>query len=119
MGPSFEEVPGTPAGTLASSYNWTWYDQLSLGAKNWVVIVNPSSTDTITATVSFKNADNGESVTASSDIAPGANWKPSFVGKMGGPVNVTAVKAGTSTAANIIASQRVLWNGYFNEVLGQ
>ena len=31
-GPSFEEVPGT--GTLAKSYNWTWYDMKSAGMQN-------------------------------------------------------------------------------------
>ncbi|MHB1390897.1 MAG: hypothetical protein ACYCXF_06640 [Thermoleophilia bacterium] len=118
-GPSFEEVPGKGKGSLTSSYNWTWYDQASPGATNWVLVANPSPTDTITATVTFTNYADHHTETASFDIAPGGHWTPTFAGKMGGPVNVRAVKQGTFTAANIITSQRVLWNGYFNEVWGQ
>ncbi|MCL6107138.1 MAG: protease pro-enzyme activation domain-containing protein [Actinobacteria bacterium] len=111
IGPSFEEVPGYPRSALASSYNWTWYDQNSPGSLNWVMVSNPSAT-TVSATVSFKNFD-GTPVTRTSPILPGGNWNPDFPGKMGGPVNVT------STGGPVLASQRVLWNGYFNEVLGQ
>ncbi|MCL6105890.1 MAG: hypothetical protein M1309_00830 [Actinobacteria bacterium] len=63
-------------------------------------------------TVSFKNFD-GTPVTRNYSIPHGGNWNPDFPGKMGGPVNVT------STGGPVLASQRVLWNGYFNEVLGQ
>ncbi len=45
-------------------------------------------------------------------VASGQNVTPTFPGKMGGPVAVSAT-------GNVIASQRVLYNGYFNEVLGQ
>lgn len=37
---------------------------------------------------------------------------PTFPGTMGGPAEVT------STGGTVITSQRVLWNGYFNEVQG-
>ena len=37
---------------------------------------------------------------------------PTFPGTMKGPVEVI------STGGNVMVSQRVLWNGYFNEVLG-
>ncbi len=119
FGPSFEEVPGLAASTsgnyyaLASDYNWTWYDQRSPGMTNWVLVANPgwkqdgSPQGTVTATVKI-----GGVPVWSGTIAPGANKTPTFAGKMGGPVEVSA-------NGNVIASQRVLYNGYFNEVLGQ
>lgn len=121
-GPSFEEVLGKPYATLAPSYYWTWYDQKSAGARNWVLVANPSTADTITATVSFTDQDTGMPVSVSSDIAPTGRWTPMFPGRMGGPVVVRAYRAGGSwpaDARNVITSQRVLWNGYFNEVWGQ
>ena len=104
FGPSFEEVPGL--GALTSSYNWTWYDNASPGMTNWVLIANPTSSP-LTATIKVGGATLG-----TYSIAPGANVTPTFPGKIGGPVAVSAT-------ANVIASQRVLYNGYFNEVLGQ
>lgn len=119
-GPSFEESPGMDYHGLKTSYAWTWYDQLSSGASNWVLVANPSTSETITATISFINQANSQAVIAQSpDIGPRGHWEPQFDGKMGGPVKVTAVKKNTSEAMDIITSQRVLWNGYFNEVWGQ
>lgn len=46
-------------------------------------------------------------------IPAGGNITPTFPGQQNGPVEVT------STGGSVMASQRVLWNGYFNEVLGQ
>ena len=118
-GPSFEEVPGYPVSALPSDYHWTWYDQQSSGSTNWVLVANPSPTDTVHAQVSFTNQADGTLVTSESDILPGTNWTPTFPTKMGGPVEVRAWTDGTKTTpANVMASQRVLWNGFFNEVLG-
>lgn len=123
-GPSFEEVPGINKVGLNFSYDWTWYDQMSLGVSNWVLVTNPSATDTITATVSFTDQATGIPQSLANDIAPGAYWGPYFPGKMGGPVHVQAVVQGGNWGnfgdrRAMIASQRVLWNGYFNEVGGQ
>ena len=104
FGPSFEEVPGL--GALTSSYNWTWYDNASPGMTNWVLVANPTSSP-LTATIKV-----GGSTLGTYNIAPGRNVTPTFPGKMGGPVAVSAT-------GNVIASQRVLYNGYFNEVWGQ
>ncbi|MHB1389821.1 MAG: WD40/YVTN/BNR-like repeat-containing protein [Thermoleophilia bacterium] len=122
MGNSFEEVLGTDAGKLSDHYYWTWYDQQSPGMTNWVLVANPSGADTVHAVISFKNSD-GTPVSQESNIAPGNNWTPTFPGKMGGPVEVKAYKAGGSWPAdkmNVIASQRVLSNygAAFNEVPG-
>ncbi len=111
FGPSFEEVPGLAASTdggysaLTSDYNWTWYDQQSPGMQNWVLIANPNPF-AVTATIKL-----GSTAIGTYTIAPGKNATPTFSGKMGGPVEVSA-------SGNVIASQRVLYNGYFNEVLG-
>ncbi|MHB1380775.1 MAG: right-handed parallel beta-helix repeat-containing protein [Thermoleophilia bacterium] len=123
-GPSFEEVPGADRNNLWTIYNWTWYDQKSPGARNWVLVSNPSATDTITATVTFPDQPSGMLQTLDKDIGPGGSAYWMFPGKMGGPVEAKAVVQGGSWAnfgdrREIIASQRVLWNGFFNEVWGQ
>ncbi len=119
-GPSFEEMMGADMGTLNSEYDWTWYDQFSPGAFNWVVVANPSDSDTITATVSFTDQASGTPQSASQDLSPGGRWTPVFNNMMGGPVHVDAhLKGVPATSRNVITSQRVLWNGYFNEVWGQ
>ncbi len=114
FGPSFEEVPGLAASTkggysaITSDYNWTWYDQKSPGMENWVLVANPGSSPVSGVTIKI----GGSTVWGPATINPGARVTPTFSGKMGGPVQVSA-------AGNVIASQRVLYNGYFNEVLGQ
>ncbi len=115
LGPSFEEVPG--AATLSSDYNWTWYDQHSPGSLNWVLVANPSASDDVYYTVTVAG-----NIQSSGTIHPGKNVTPTFPSLMGGPVEVQAWTGDPDptkgTPANVIASQRVLWNGYFNEVLG-
>ncbi len=76
------------------------------GMTNWVLVANPGG-GPLTATIKV-----GGSTLGTYSIAPGRNVTPTFPGKIGGPVAVSAT-------ANVIASQRVLYNGYFNEVLGQ
>ncbi len=107
FGPSFEEVPGFPASSLASDYHWTWYDEQSAGSQNWIMIANPGSS----VSVNYQIKINGNTVKSGS-LAAGQLIEPDFLHVMGGPVEVT------STGGPVIASQRVLWNGYFNEVLG-
>jgi hypothetical protein len=38
---AFNEQPGLPAHGLTNDYIWTWYDQASAGAQNWVLVANP------------------------------------------------------------------------------
>ena len=110
-GPSFEEVPGFPYASLTSDYHWTWYDMASPGAVNWILVANPGS-QTVHAQVTFTGTG-GAPVSSDIDIPAGQSRTPTFPGKMGGPVQVT------STGGTVMVSQRVIWNGYFNEVLGQ
>ena len=120
---SFEEVPGYPAAGLAGDYNWTWYD--GKNSANWVLVANPSATDDVYYQVSIA----GQVMPPAKDnpgvIDPGKNVTPMFDGTMNGPVEVRSCSQAFSpngscpgTTPNLIASQRVLWNGYFNEVLG-
>ena len=52
-------------------------------------------------------------------MAAGSREYPQFNGLMAGPVEVLGYTNNTKTTQkSLIASQRVLWNGYFNEVLG-
>ena len=102
-GPSFEEVPGSAS--LASDYNRTWYDESEPGVRNWVMLANPAA-----APVHYQVIVGGKTL-SQGNLNPGAFAIPEFPGSIGGPVEVTA-------SGNVIASQRVLWKGYFNEVLG-
>ncbi len=112
-GPSFEETPGYAAGSLSSSYNWTWYDNSSAGASDWVMIANPNNYSVYyEVTVAGKLKGSGV-------IGAGANATPGFPGLSGGPVAVQAwTDSSKQTPASVMATQRVLWNGYLNEVVG-
>ncbi len=106
-GSAFNEVPGIPASSLSDDYLWTWYDNADPGSTNWVLIANPG---TVPVTYQIKIA--GKNVPRGSGTIPaGGRVTPTFPGLMAGPVEVTA-------SDNVMASQRVTWNGYFNEVLG-
>lgn len=126
-GDSLEEVTGTDAARLSDHYYWNWYDMKSPGFKNWILVDNPGTTETVTVDVSFTDRDTGLPVTASQNVAPSdPPWTPTFPGKMGGPVEVKAYEQSCGTWANpacrrdVIASQRVLTNGdtALNEVPG-
>lgn len=115
-GPSFEEVPGYPAAALGTDYHWTWYDQQSAGARNWVLVANPGRNPIYyEMTIGGHLAGEGWSGT----IPAGQIAMPSFPGRMDGPVEVKAWTDSSHTAlAPFLAAQRVLWSGHFNEVVG-
>ncbi|MBI5870203.1 MAG: M23 family metallopeptidase [Actinobacteria bacterium] len=121
-GPSFEEVRGQPFETLLPENYWTWYDQQTPGALNWVMVTNPGAAP-LYYQIRIGGGDPGAGSTGTLD--PGRYAFPSFAGVIDGPVEVRAWLTnpdGTpdlSQPAPVLASQRVLWSGYFNEVLGQ
>jgi len=129
-GPSFEEVPGLPYSALNPANHWTWYDQSLAGVRNWILVANPSATDTIKVEIWMNGQrvqeDVGPSGTPTTwTLAPGERVTPTFGTYIGGPVEVRAYINigswnGNGGADNrpVMASQRVLWNGFFNEVLG-
>lgn len=107
FGPSFEEVPGFAGSGFAGSYLWTWYDEQAAGSKNWVLVANPLGPGAASVTIRIAGVTRWTGV-----VEPGQSQTPRFPGIMDGPVEVIA------TGSPVIASQRVLWNGYFNEVVG-
>lgn len=120
---SFEEVRGTDSQKLSDNYFWPWYDEKTPGTTDWILVANPSQTDTVHVELTFLNIEDGQKVAAQSDIPPGQNWNPTFVSKMGGPLELKAYLAGGSWPSdkrNVVASQRVLSNygAAFNEVPG-
>ncbi|MHB8793725.1 MAG: M23 family metallopeptidase [Thermoleophilia bacterium] len=120
-GPSFEEVPGLPFESLASDYHWTWYDQASPGVLNWVMLSNPTDIP-----VYYEITFGGICAGAGSNgtLNPGGTAFPSFPARLGGPVEVKGWRTNPDGSPNwnqpavFIASQRVLWNGFFNEMMG-
>lgn len=110
-GHSFEEVPGFPQQRLANRWLWTWYDMQSPGSIDWMLIANPND-----VAVDYEVRIAGKVMPTSGDnpgtIPPRGKVTPVFPGSMNGPVEVI------STGGKVMASQRVLWNGHFNEVLG-
>ncbi len=122
-GAAFNEMPGIPAESLDDHQLWTWYDQLSAGARNWVLLANPSATETVSAQVYFINRAGGQGTGGVFNIAPGQSVTPQFPGAMGGPVEVKAWVGGGdwANAADrrpVIASQRSLWGPSFEETPG-
>ena len=113
FGPSFEEIPGKPETSLKSNYSWPWYDNQTSGAYDWVMVSNTNTTS-----VYYEIKIAGQ-LKASGIIQPGAYVTPEFTGLKNGPVEVQAwTDSNKQTTAKVLASQRVLWNGYFNEVWG-
>ncbi|MCL5883459.1 MAG: hypothetical protein M1539_05725, partial [Actinobacteria bacterium] len=100
---------------LSSDYYWTWYDMQSTGARNWVIVANPPGA----APIYYKVWMGGRQVQSGGPIDGGQNQAVVFPGYMGGPVEVrTYNDAAFTVAAGSLTSQRVLWNGYLNEVSG-
>ncbi|MHB0867816.1 MAG: LVIVD repeat-containing protein [Thermoleophilia bacterium] len=115
-GLAFNEEPGLPAEELASSHLWTWYDQQSPGARDWVLIANPNNFP-VYYEIIIAGEDPGPG--SSGMIAPGENVTPDFPGRMGGPVQVqTWTGSDKNTQAAVIASQRVIWGPSFDETAG-
>ncbi len=126
-GPSFEEVPGLASqnaasgySALASDYQWTWYDEQSPGAADWVMIANPSGSpmyyeiDIAGVKVMDDKTSGGPG-----PIPSMGTITPDFPHWQNGPVEVkTFSNAAHTAAADSVSSQRVLWNGYFNEMWG-
>lgn len=125
---SFEEVLGVPLGYLNSDYNWSWYDQQSAGSFNWVLLANPSTTETVVAEVWVAGVkmheDNDAGKPDTFTLTPSAPiLTPRFGYVMNGPVEVRAYVQGgnwsnPSDRRRVISTQRVLWQGNFNEAEG-
>ncbi|MHB1390995.1 MAG: M4 family metallopeptidase [Thermoleophilia bacterium] len=114
-GDSLDEVAGMDESRLTSHYVFTWYDAQSPGASDWILIANPGAT-AVQADI-YIAGKKMNSVPYS--IAAGTSVAPEFPGVMAGPVDVIAYEPGApSVPRNVMATQRVLWAGNFNEVNG-
>ncbi|MHB9112619.1 MAG: hypothetical protein ACYC4D_08375 [Thermoleophilia bacterium] len=117
-GPSFGEVPGYRKSALTNTYYWTWYDQSQTNVYNWVMVAKPDPAD-ITP-VYYKVMVGGVPLQPCTEIPAAGRDTPVFPDQIGGPVEVRGyLDSGCETTpTSIMASQRVLWKGYFNETLG-
>jgi hypothetical protein len=115
---SYGEIAGTPLSDLQATANWTWYDMQTPGSQNWVLVANVQAVP-IHYEITGPGINPATTPGASGNLAVGANATPVFPGEIGGPLQVKAWIQGTSTPIPVMASQRVLWNGYFNEVVGK
>ncbi len=126
FGSSFEEVVGYDATRLAATEHFSWYDQQSSGARDWILVSNPGDRE-----VKVEIWIGGERMTDSASgeqyftVGPGESITPQFPGVMNGPVVVKGYDAagyGTAAAgapdAEIFTSQRVLWGAHFSEICG-
>ncbi|MHB0867713.1 MAG: M4 family metallopeptidase [Thermoleophilia bacterium] len=114
-GDSLEEIAGMDEARLTSHYVFTWYDAQSSGVRDWILIANPG--ETAVAADIYIAGKKMNSVPYS--IAAGASVTPEFPGVMAGPVEVVGYEPGApSVPRNIMATQRVVWAGNFNEVMG-
>lgn len=114
-GNSFEEMNAIDSDRLDSHYYFTWYDAKSSGAYNWVLVSN-QGTSAVEADVYIA----GQKMNASPyRIEAGSTVTPMYSGVMGGPVEVFAYEPGSpSVPRQVIASQRIIWNGSFKEIMG-
>lgn len=125
FGNSFEEIWATPYDELDSHYYWPWYDGNSMS--DWVMVANPrENTDSVIVKAVLHIGDPSfpfPDPSQTKQLAPGESWPCAFNGWIGGMVEVTAWSANGSEsnptdARKVIASQRVLYHGAFNEMPG-
>ncbi len=114
-GNSFEEITGIEESRLDSHYFFTWYDTVSPGARDWILIANPGSS-AVEADIYIGGQRMNDTAYL---IEAGGTVTPEFPGILAGPVEVIAHEPGDpSVPRDVIATQRVLWKGDFNEVMG-
>lgn len=105
---TFSELPAISQEGLSSEQLLSWYDELSPGMKNYVVIGNQGNQ---TADV---NVFIGGELKGSYSLDPGHQALPEFPGVMNGPVRVIS-----TNGQPLLVSSRVFYNGTFNEVAGK
>ncbi len=94
--------------TPSYRYLFTWYDQLTPGLQDWVLMANPpvgtASARSSVLVGPYTYADRNTGAGAPPET-------PAFPGVMGGPVSIF-------TTQPLITSQRVIYNDSFNEIAG-
>ncbi|RJQ44246.1 MAG: hypothetical protein C4534_06715 [Gaiellales bacterium] len=105
MNGSFSELPATPQADLGTEHYLSWYDQVSQGMNTWLMVGNQGSrTAEVDVFIAGRNVGH-YSVPAGGSVAP------QYHGVMDGPVRVVS-----SNGQPLTVSERVTYNGTFNEV---
>ncbi|MFW5719731.1 MAG: S8 family serine peptidase [Candidatus Dojkabacteria bacterium] len=103
---SFNEYAGIPMNSLTNKYFFTWYDSKDSSQKAWILVGNPSTTETANVTIKIS-----DQINETYSIPPGGRITPRYNGIVAGPVEVTS-------DINVFTSQRALFDGSFNEYPG-
>ena len=113
---SFNEVLGVPAGALADSYEFTWYDSMPQHGMtgNWILISNQGNQPADVGVWVGGAQVAAYTAAAGNAIPPGGTITPVFPMVLGGPVEVRS-----TNHQPLITSQRVLYQQSFSEVMGQ
>jgi hypothetical protein len=101
---SFNEVNGVPQSDFNTTWWFTWYDSFYMFT--WVMIVNPSTTQTANCTVHV-----GGTLRGSPSVGPGGVAAEFYRGIIGGPVKVQC-------DIPVLATERSTFHESFNEVVG-
>ena len=106
---SFEEVQGMVDTDFGTDLWFTWYDSLPANGMNgnWVLVANRGAEAAVVEI--YIDSALREQVT----IPVGGNIPLSFAGTIGGPVRVVS-----TNGQPLLATQRVLYKGSFNEIGG-
>jgi hypothetical protein len=104
---SFNEVMGIAPASFSTEQWFPWYDSIFM--TTWVLIGNPSSTQSTTCHVHIGGVQ--MSPPSGYIIPPNGRETPSYGGVLDGPVKV-------SCTLPVFASERAIYNGGFNEVMG-
>lgn len=112
---SFNEVLGTPSGQLTDEYDFTWYDAKPEGGMrgNWILVGNAGTLPADVEILVGNTVMARYSASGGNAIAPGGIVTPQFFDFRGGPVKVHS-----TNGQPLIASQRVLFQESFSEVMG-
>jgi hypothetical protein len=111
---SFNEVMGYPADQFHTEYWYPWYQHNSGGMTSWLLVGNPSATQTAYVDIYI----GGVKQNSTYAIPPNGGVIPRF-NLSSGPVRILSVTgAGTPTAIPVFTSERSLYGPSFNELMG-
>ncbi len=105
---SFVEVNGAAPNDLAANQWFAWYDDVSAGMTTWVLVGNQGQAP-VSVDIKIAGSDVGRYT-----IPAGGRVTPVFPGQLNGPVQVTAEQG-----SRLVVSQRTIYRGSFDEVLGR
>jgi hypothetical protein len=112
-GSSFNEVMGYPFTQFTTDYWFTWYQHNTGGMSTWLLVGNPSATQTAYVDITI-----GGGAASSFTIPPNGRITPQF-DISSGPLHVASkTGVGTPAALPIFTSERSLYGPSFNEMMG-